>query len=784
MVYNVFWQSKNKNDDHEGKGENVMKKRNLRRPLTAMMLAAAMTVAFTGCSKNKEDKRTSTTAARSEYVYQPTFSDIDMDADYISGSCIMDGKVYMLGSKWDQKDERETQYFITCASDGSDLQQNTFKGMKKNEYVSVFTQDEEGKLRVLSQVSDYNEKTGESKETYYVHTLNEKGKITDTVELQRKKKKSQEDYFYVNRNGVAFSGGKLYVVSETKIYCFDENGKEEKVYQDDNNNYIDSIVAASDGKLYVFGYEGEKYALREFDPATGNFGKTLDFGDYSIYNANMSAGEGSILYINDMNNVYTFDLSTGKLNTEFNWLNSDVDGNNISSFFQLEPGKFMAVSTAYDDSTQKNNLEIVTMNKVKSSDVKEKQILTLSCSYLDYNVKAKVLDFNKKNETYRIEVKDYSNYEDGPKQMNLDITSGNIPDIMDVSSVPKDQYIKKGILTDLYPMMEKDTEVTKESFIPSVLKTIEKDGKLYYMGTSFSIQGLAASKKIMGDKEGWTVDDMMKLYEEMPEDGVFMQYMTRQWFLQNIISYQMKDYINWSTGEVRFDSEDFVKLIEFSKNFPDEEQMDYDNMEDTPTMVKKGKLMLNQLSMYDLSEFQSYSQMYKKQGGFTVLSYPSSDANNSLPINMDGAAFAITEQCADKEGAWEFLRQFFTYEYQKPNNIYNFPTRQDALDKKLEYAMATEAYTDEDGTEVVPLDSSYGYGSMDVKIGPLTQEEADLVRGLIDRIGIMLSYDTTIQDISEIISEEMKAFFAGDKTAKDTADVIQSRVKIYVSENS
>ena len=26
-------------------------------------------------------------------------------------------------------------------------------------------------------------------------------------------------------------------------------------------------------------------------------------------------------------------------------------------------------------------------------------------------------------------------------------------------------------------MMEKDTEVTKESFIPSILKTIEKDGK-------------------------------------------------------------------------------------------------------------------------------------------------------------------------------------------------------------------------------------------------------------------------------------------------------------------
>lgn len=763
-----------------------MKKKNLRKPLAAMLLATAMTAAFTGCSKNGKEQKTSTTAERSEYVYQPTFSDINLDVDYISSSCIADGTIYMMGTKWSEKESKETQYFITCGIDGSDLKQNVFKGMKKNEYVSVFTSDDQGKLRVLSQINDYNKKTGENKESYYLHTLNEKGKITDTVELQKKKKKSEDEYFYFNTGGTAFSGGKLYIVVDTKIYAFNENGKEEKTYQDDNNNYIESMVASSDGKLYIYGYQGEKYAIREFDPSSGKFGKSMDFGDYSIYNAKMSAGEGNVIYINDNNNVYTFDLSTGKLNTEFNWLNSDMDGDNISSYLPVEAGKFIAVSSSYDDSTQKNNVELVTMNKVKSSDVKEKKILTLSSMYLDYNVKAKVLDFNKKNENYRIEVKSYSNYEDSSKQMNLDITSGHIPDIMDVSNgVPRDQYIKKGILTDLYPLMEKDEEVKKESFVPSILKTIETDGKLYYMGTSFSLQGLAAPKKTVGDKEGWTVDDMMKLYKEMPKDGVFMQYMTREWFVQNIISYQMKDYVNWSTGEVRFDSEDFINLMEFSKNFPSEEEMDYSNMQDMPTMVKKEKLMLNNLYMSDLSEIQVYNKIYKKQGGFTVLSYPSSDANNSLPVSMDGGTFAITEQCADKEGAWEFVRQFFTYEYQKPyGNSYAFPTRQDALDKKLEYAMATKAYTDEDGTEVTPMDSSYGYDSVEVKIGPSTQEEVDFVRSLIDRAGILVSYDTSQQDIYEIINEEMKAFFAGDKTAKDTADVIQSRVKIYVSQNS
>lgn len=55
---------------------------------------------------------------------------------------------------------------------------------------------------------------------------------------------------------------------------------------------------------------------------------------------------------------------------------------------------------------------------------------------------------------------------------------------------------------------------------------------------------------------------------------------------------------------------------------------------------------------------------------------------------------------------------------------------------------------------------------------------------MVDRIGKENSYDTFYNDITEMINEETKAFFAGDKTAKETAEVLQSRVKIYVSENS
>ena len=38
-------------------------------------------------------------------------------------------------------------------------------------------------------------------------------------------------------------------------------------------------------------------------------------------------------------------------------------------------------------------------------------------------------------------------------------------------------------------------------------------------------------------------------------------------------------------------------------------------------------------------------------------------------------------------------------------------------------------------------------------------------------------------NISNIVLEEVGAYFSGQKSAKETADVIQSRVKVYILES-
>lgn len=766
----------------------------------AVMLIA---VVLTACSKEgekttetkKDSKNTNIT--ESEYVYQPSFQNINTGMDYIAGVYRKEDRIYMLGIQWieDKKNENggtEKMYLVHCAMDGSDLQRMELKGKKnKNDYPSVFTVDDENQIHLLTNEYSYNEKTQQEKEKYYIYTINEKGKIIKNAELKLGKV-SKDDYFYPTFTGTIFLDGKIYIASGNHIYSFDEDGKAGKAYRV-NTDYIRALITSPDKKVYVYGNINVAYGLSEFDFKTEKISNSIEFKDYSIYDLKtIYFGAEDKIYLGDSNNLYSADLSTGEVKEELNWLNGDINGENIMDCFSLEEGKFLVINSSYNESAKGTTAEFVTLNKTKASDIKEKEIIKFACTYLNYDIKDQFLSFNKTNPNYRIEVKSYDAYEDPVEKMNMDITSGDLPDILDVSmGVSKEQMIKKGMLADLSSFMEKDSEIKKEDFIPSILKMIEDDGdgKIYYLSPFFSIRGFVSGKKTMGTTTEWSVDDMIKMYEDMPKDHVFMalfmESMTKQLFIQNILVSQLEDYVDFSTGEVKFNSEEFIKLMEFSNNFPDEEKIDYENQERMPTLVEKGKLLLNELGISSIAEIGIYTKLYKKQGGYTVLGYPAKEKSDRLSASFTGSAFAILEQSDKKEGAWEFLRQFYTYEYQKnPNGYIGIPTRQDAFEKKLEYAQTKKTYTDEDGTKVDPVSMTYGFDDYMVSIGPIDKEEAEIVRSLVGRIGICTSYDVVIEDISKIIEEEMKAFFAGDKSAKEAAEIIQSRVNIYISENS
>jgi ABC-type glycerol-3-phosphate transport system substrate-binding protein len=266
--------------------------------------------------------------------------------------------------------------------------------------------------------------------------------------------------------------------------------------------------------------------------------------------------------------------------------------------------------------------------------------------------------------------------------------------------------------------------------------------------------------------------------------------MSREFFLQQMVLGQMSSFVNWETGEVSLDSEEFTDMLEFSNYFPGQEE-ESDSV-DMVKAVKKGNLMAASLHLSGVYDIEVLTQLYKNAGGFQITGYPSGDSDNTVSIDFGNPAMAITEQCEDKEGAWEFLRYFLTKEKQVSyalgimgGMLNGLPVRKDAFEKALEYAMATESYTDENGMEINPIASNYLYEECELSIGPVSEEEAEQVRDIVDRIGaVSMENDVVSGQITDIIQEEAEAFYAGDKTAAEVAEIVQSRVKLFVSENS
>ena len=192
-------------------------------------------------------------------------------------------------------------------------------------------------------------------------------------------------------------------------------------------------------------------------------------------------------------------------------------------------------------------------------------------------------------------------------------------------------------------------------------------------------------------------------------------------------------------------------------------------------LIQSGKQLCSVLYIGDFEQIQMYKAMYG--GEITFKGYPTeSRKGNVLDV---GSGIAMSSKCVDKEGAWQFMRLQLTEDYQSKNMYWNYPTNKAVFNQRLEEAMRQEYYVDENGERKPVSRGSWGWDGLTVEIYALTQEEADMIMELINSTERTADYD---DNIMQIIIDEAAGFFAGQKSARDTAAVIQSRVNIYVNE--
>lgn len=818
------------------------------KKLTALLLAASLFLGLAACGGKDPDEQLSGT------VYVPEFMEFDLNElgiEYINTGCCDGTYVYILadaGKEVEVTDPETGDTYFNYESrtsifrlplDGSDVAElENFAPLGTGDepapdresysYIESLRVDAEGALWVTESLEEYIYDVPEDfdPETDYIwnyemlerrsgrvqRKLDESGAEIDRIDtsgLEEKLGFSGQDGYI--GNSIMDNEGNFYVLTEvyagntyeTKIVVLDKDLN--VLFEIKGENLWGQMILLGDGSVAMSSYvynqltgEGGQM-LRIIDRKTKTWGEKeypMPANAGSVY-----PGSGRFLfYYDNGDSLYGYNAEKEAGERILSWSSADINRSDLAFFTFLEDGRVAAMTRTWGQNGMETEIAILTERD--ASVLADRTILTFATMYLSYEMRERIIDFNKSQTDYRIEIRDYSefnttdDYNAGLTKLNTEVIAGQVPDILDTNGLPIHQYGAKGLLEDLWPYIEGDEELGgREGLMEKVLEAAQDDGKLYQIFNSFNIRTAVGATGVVGEKMSWTLEELRSALAAMPEGcAIFGEGDTKENMLSNVMAMQMDNFVDWTTGECRFDSEGFIALLEFCNSFPlkfDWSSVDYEDYEDENTRIAAGKQLLAREYLYNFQDIQI--QKFVFGGEITFVGFPREDGGvGSSFVIQDGLAMSTT--CKDKEGAWTFMRETITPQSSEDGeyfyfNGWGFPVNRQDFERMAEQAMTPEYILDENGEPMLdengePMEQSqggmgWGNGTF-LELYSTSQEEYDQIMALYEAIDSIYTYD---EKIYSIVLDVAQRYFNDDITVEMAADQIQSRVKIYVNEN-
>ncbi len=540
-----------------------------------------------------------------------------------------------------------------------------------------------------------------------------------------------------------------------------------------------NLIQGFEGKMFAYFWGDSGMELHTFDPATGKLSEKKE-AFKSLSDVAFFGGNGYDLYASMTDGFYGYDLAKDEKTKILDYADSDIGLNyGISSAVAISDNEFVA-----NIPDEEYNYKLTRLVKIPADQVKDRTLITLAGNYIDYNVRSKVYKFNDENPDYKIKIVDYStlsngdDYNAGATQFNLDIVSGNVPDIMFFTTEsPVDSYINKGLFLDLTTNLKNDPELKDVEFVQNVFDAFKTGDKMYQLIPSFYVMSVATKASYLQGKDYLSLKECKEMIE-----GKGVEYAdafgltTRDEILYQGILAGGSKFIDWENKQCNFSGDEFIEFLEFTKKFP--EKLPDNAWEDySDAAYREGKSLF---SIAYLNGFRNYKRYVDGTFGedTKLIGFPSELGSNCSVI-IPNSSLCISAKSKYSDVCWQLIRQFYLEDYQDALE-YEFPIRKSSYDKMAENSKERPSWTDDDGVKHYE-DETYWIGDQEIKIQPLTQSDVDYVKSFIGSLSNAYNANTNVYNI---ITEEVAPFFAGQKTAKEVADIIQSRVSIYVNENS
>lgn len=731
-----------------------------------------VTLLLTGCNSD-----TSVNEETPEIYYLADYQNVETTC-IVNDVYVLGDKVYFAGSTGlDATQDVQTAINVLDLSDFSiDVLPISFDA---NDYVGCLTVQEDTIYLVRQNIVWNEEKTGMVNPTYILQQYDLQGKEVAAYDLTEDicARNDTGEGTYITDIEVDANGNVVLTDGTNFMLVYDENGKQ--ISHIPLEGTVKALLSDEDKTVYCVMEKttGQNSVLSKVDAKFGEVAEILtnvpnDMG----YAVCISDG---IFYTTNGNVLQSTDMESQDVKDVWNWNDYGFAGDEMYYLKKMQDETFFAYTMNYN-----NGKMIMETVRFTQSDVppQGKTIITYgTLGMIDLYTQQTVAAFNRQSKEYQVEIIDYSSSEySALGGFQEAILNTEVADVINLRGAGNFySYAEKGLFMDLNTMFEADGTIQKEDYFSNALEGYEVDGKLYTIPIFFSVETSVGQESKWGEKTTVSLDELLEMAKDDPKIE-FLYCNTKDGWLKIALMYRMEQYVDFDKGECYFDSEEFIKELEFANCFPNEYQLRSweENSEESIAYYQSGKNLLQPVYNFEWTEIQHLKGVYGEE--IVFVGYPG-NVDDKATISSDFLV-GIYEDSENKEGAWEFIKFLLSEEYQNTIFSYYTPLHVGVFEQRMQDAMVPHMEKNLDGEEVeVPITTHiYGHTTDGIKIPVYhaTQEEVDMCREVITNATVR-RWD---YEINNIIYEESGAYFDGQKSAEEVATVIQNRVSVYLSE--
>lgn len=578
----------------------------------------------------------------------------------------------------------------------------------------------------------------------------------------------EEGRFYIHcslgvPSSIVYEDGEDNVYSETdRIYIKDSRLNTLFYVQVpySRGNQLLSFSFSDDGTPMILAKTEEYTYIAEIDLEAGKLVEKARFeGADFTGTSHVTFTEDGFIYCKG-NDLYEYDYVTAAKSRIFSLSSMGILADHIIHM-EINDGSIEIVDNYSSDYPS----EYVAISEGEN----ERTLVTLGVTMTTNELESAVTAYNRFSEDTRVEIIEYytgDDFETSLDELKLDIIRGEGPDIINLSGINTDSYAEKGLFADLYGFMENDSEINKESFLPAVLNSFETGEHLYSMGASFQVHTVWGAKAFTGGKSGVNIEEFISLLNSRGKSaGAVSGLSGDEPVLTTLCTFAFSEFIDYEDMTCDFDTEQFKGLLDFASDW------EYTYEGTIPQAIADGEILLTVGTISSIADYQLQDELY---GGVSFIGYPTTESNGTA-LSYRGSELAISTRSSVQKEAWDFLKYYMINGYDGTG----FPVLTEKFDAEMERAMTDDVFDSMEGTYTGPKLSFRVSDTDYILIYAADEADVAAVRTLIDTADVRYKYNT---DVMNIITEEAESYMSGQKSFEEVADIIDSRVSIWLAE--